>query len=138
LLSHATRILAERTSLLAVTTTDAGDVYYAGMSHLFAKDELLNINLSRTLLELLDQAPYWEAILRQFYKLDQDIMCMLGEEDFRNVVFEPLASVFGEFNTDKVKGFIGVIGPNRMYFDTIIPQVRYSSHLLEEILKDQQ
>jgi transcriptional regulator of heat shock response len=90
------------------------------------------------LLELLEQTPYWEAILRQFYKLDQDIMCMLGEEDFRNDLFEPLASVFGEFTSDKVKGFIGVVGPNRMYYDIIIPQVRYSSHLIEEIVREQQ
>ncbi|MEO6508363.1 MAG: hypothetical protein ABIO02_00255 [Patescibacteria group bacterium] len=137
LLSHATRVLAQRTNLLAVTATEAGDIYYAGMSNLFAKDEFLNIDLSRTLLELLDETPYWEAILRQFYKLDQDIMCMLGEEDFRNILFEPLASVFGEFNSDKIKGFIGVIGPNRMNFDVVIPQVRYFSHLLQEIVIDQ-
>jgi heat-inducible transcriptional repressor len=138
LLSLATRVLAQRTNMLAITATDAGDVYYAGMSNLFNKDEFLNINLSRTLLELLEQTPYWEAILRQFYKLDQDIMCMLGEEDFRNDLFEPLASVFGEFTSDKVKGFIGVVGPNRMYYDIIIPQVRYSSHLIEEIVREQQ
>jgi heat-inducible transcriptional repressor len=138
LLSHATRILAQRTGLLAVTATESGDIYYAGMANLFSKDEFLNINLSRTLLELLDQTPYWESILRQFYKLDQDIMCMLGEDDFKNTLLEPLASVFGEFNGDKVKGFIGVVGPNRMYYDVVIPQVRYFSHLIEEILHDQQ
>ena len=137
LLSHATRVLAQRTNLLAITATEAGDVYYAGMANLFAKDEFLNIALSKYLLELLDETPYWESILKQFYKLEQDVMCMLGEEDFRNVLMEPCASVFGEFNGEKIKGFIGVVGPNRMHYDVIIPQVRYSSHLIEEIVQSQ-
>jgi heat-inducible transcriptional repressor len=137
LLSHATRVLADRTGLLAITATDGGDIYYAGVANLLKKSEFLNIDLSKNLFELLDEVPFWEGILRQFYKMDQSIMCMLGEEDFRNSLFEPCASVFGEFTSDHTKGFIGVVGPNRMQYDLIIPQVRYFSQLIEEILKSQ-
>ncbi len=137
LLSHATRVIAQRTGLLAITATDSGDIYYSGMANLLGKEEFLNLDLSRNLLELLDESPYWENILRQFYKLNQDVMCMLGEEDFRNSLYESCASIFGEFNGEKIKGFIGVVGPNRMYYDIVIPQVRYFSHLIEDILKNQ-
>lgn len=137
LFAHATRVLAHQTNLLAITVTETGDVYYAGTANLFTKDEFMNMDLSKHLLALLDEIPYWESILRQFYKLDQDIMCMLGEEDFRSTALETCASVFGEFNGEKVKGFIGVVGPNRMHYDIIIPQVRYSSHLIEEIVRSQ-
>lgn len=137
LLAHATRVLADRTGLLAITATDSGDIFYSGMAHLLNKTEFLNIDLSKNLFSLLDETPFWEGILRQFYKMDQSVMCMLGEEDFRNALFEPCASVFGEFNTEHIKGFIGVVGPNRMHYEMIIPQVRYSSQLIEEILRTQ-
>ena len=137
LLSHSTRVIAERTGLLAITVTEIGDIYYAGVGNLLKSIEFSNLNLSKNLFELLDEGPFWASILRQFYKMDQSIMCMLGEEDFRNSLFEPCASVFGEFNTEHTKGFIGVVGPNRMQYDVIIPQVRYFSQLIEEILKNQ-
>lgn len=62
---------------------------------------------------------------------------MLGEEDFHDPAFDCCASVFGEFESNKIKGIIGVIGPKRMSYDEIIPQVKYFSGLLEEIVKEQ-
>ncbi|MBI4004848.1 heat-inducible transcription repressor HrcA, partial [Candidatus Roizmanbacteria bacterium] len=47
------------------------------------------------------------------------------------------ASVFGEFQVGNTVGIIGVVGPKRMYYDTIIPQIRYFSHLIEEMLQNQ-
>ncbi len=137
LLSHATKVLAQRTGLLSITTTENGDVYYSGVGNLLGKDEFLDLNLSRNLFGLLDEAPYWEGILRQFYKAQDEIMCMLGEEDFRDSSFESCASVFGEFTGTRTKGIIGVVGPKRMYYDVIIPQVRYFSSLIGEIMKGQ-
>jgi excinuclease ABC subunit A len=61
---------------------------------------------------------------------------MLGEEDFRSPSFETCASVFGEFSGEKIKGFIGVVGPNRMYYEAVIPQVRYFANLIENIIRD--
>ena len=62
---------------------------------------------------------------------------MLGEEDFHDPVFDTCASVFGEFEGDKIKGIIGVIGSKRMSYEAIIPQIKYFSGLLEEIVKEQ-
>jgi heat-inducible transcriptional repressor len=63
---------------------------------------------------------------------------MLGEEDFRSPVFESCASVFGEFESPKIKGIIGVVGPKRMYYEIVIPQIRYFSHLIGELIKQQE
>jgi hypothetical protein len=35
---------------------------------------------------------------------------LLGEEDFRDPVFESTASIFGEFSGEKIRGIIGVVG----------------------------
>ena len=137
LLSHATKYLAQRTGLMSLTATEDGDVYYSGIANLLSKDEFLDLNLSRSLFGLLDQSSYWETILRQILKQEEDLMYMLGEEDFRSPGFEACASVFGEFEGNNIKGIIGVVGPKRMYYDVVIPQVRYFSGLIEDIMKSE-
>lgn len=137
LLSQATKVLAQRTGLLSLTATASGDVYYSGVSHLLDKQEFLNLDLSKNLLELLDEMNYWEKILNQFLKVEEDIYYMLGEEDFNDPIFEPCASIFGEFEGTEIKGIIGVVGPKRMYYETVTPQIRYFSHLIEEVLQAQ-
>jgi len=137
LLYHATRYLAERTGLLSLTVTEDGDVYYAGMANLLSKDEFLDLNLSRSLFGLLDQSSYWETILKQIIKQEEDLLYLLGEEDFRSPTFEACASVFGEFEGGASKGIIGVVGPKRMYYESVVPQIRYFSHLIEEIMRQQ-
>ena len=137
LLFHATKYLAGKTVLLSITATETGDVYYAGMANLLTKEEFFDLNLSRSLFSLLDQESYWATILHQILKRHEDILCMLGEEDFRSPSFETCASVFGEFSGEKIKGFIGVVGPNRMYYEAVIPQVRYFANLIENIIRDQ-
>lgn len=135
LLYHATKVLAERTGLLSITVNDSGDIYYAGVANLFNNVEFLQPDLSKTLFRLLDEANFWDGILRQFYKDEEDVIYLLGAEDFHDPIFEACASVIGEFNTEKVKGIIGVVGPKRMNYDVVIPQVRYFSNLIEEIIK---
>ena len=48
---------------------------------------------------------------------------------------EGMASVFGEFNTPSLKGAIGVIGPRRMRYEVIIPNVRYFTELIESAMQ---
>ncbi len=137
LLQHATKILAEKTGLLSLSATNAGDVYYSGIGNLLNKPEFLDLAVSKNLFELLDEVNYWERILDRFYRVEEDIMYLLGEEDFRDPVFESCASVFCEFEGQKIKGIIGVVGPKRMYYDEVSPQIRYISQLLGQIVKDQ-
>lgn len=137
LLSQATKVLAQRTELLSLVATNRGDLYYAGVANLLNKHEFLNWDLSRGLFERLDEVNFWERVLDQFQKMDEDVFYLLGEEDFSDPIFEFCASIFGEFKGDKVRGIIGVVGPKRMYYDVIVPQVKYFSSLLEEIIKSQ-
>ncbi len=137
LLSQATKILSQKTGLLSLVTTNLGDIYYSGMANLLILPEFLDINLSRTLFGRLDEISFWEKILEDMFSLEDEIYCMLGEEDFHDPIFDCCASVFGEFESSKIKGIIGVIGPKRMSYDDIIPQIKYFSGLLGEIVKEQ-
>lgn len=137
LLSQATKILSQKTGLLSLIATNSGNMYYSGMANLLNQPEFFDINLSRTLFGRLDEITFWERILNNMLSLEDEIYYMLGEEDFHDPIFDSCASVFGEFEGAEIKGMIGVIGPKRMSYDDVIPQVRYFSGLLEEIVKEQ-
>ncbi len=137
LLSQAVRVLSQRTGLLSLITTNNGDLYYSGISNLLNQPEFLDLNLSRNLFSRLDEVDFWERILDDFEKMEEDIRCMLGEEDFHDPIFDACASVWGEFQGKTIRGLVGVIGSKRMYYDFIIPQIRYFSNLLSEIIREQ-
>ncbi len=137
LLSQATKVLSQRTVLLSLAATSEGDIYYAGISNLLNYPEFLDINLSKSLFTRLDEINFWELILREFEDFEGEIRCMLGEEDFRDPIFDQCASVWGEFTGKSVKGLIGVVGSKRMYYDFVIPQIKYFSNLIEEIINEQ-
>ena len=137
LLSQAAKVLSHRTGMLSLVATDAGDVYYAGVANLLSKPEFFDLNVSRNLFERLDQVAYWNQILNQFDRLGEDTLFLLGEEDFRDPVFDTCASIFCEFEGSRMKGIIGVVGPKRMYYEVLTPQIFYFSNLIESIMKEQ-
>ncbi len=136
LLAHATKVLAQKTGLLSLTATNSGDLYYAGVGNLLGLQEFLDLELSKSLFSRLDETSFWYKVIEKMG--DQDIYFMLGEDDFIDPVLESCASIFGEFEGKNVKGIIGVVGPKRMYYDVLTPQIRYFSHLIEEILSEEQ
>lgn len=136
LLSQATKVLAHKTGLLSLAATDIGDLYYAGVSNFFEKQELHNWDISRILFDRLDEVAFWERLLDKFLKIEEDIYYLLGEEDFSDPIFASCATVFGEFECGKAKGIIGVVGPKRMYYDIVIPQIKYFSRLIENTIKE--
>lgn len=136
LLSQAAKVLAHRTNLLSLVTTNSGDLYYAGVGNLLGVPEFLDWKLSKILFERLDELTFWEKMFLHVDKMDQDVCYFLGEDDFSDPIFESCASVFGDFETPKIKGMIGVVGPKRMSWDAIIPQIRYVSGLIESLIKE--
>ena len=137
LLSQAVKVLSQKTGLMSLATTNYGDLYYAGMANLLTQPEFLDLNLSRSLFSRLDEVNFWERILSDFTGVEDEIRCMLGEEDFHDPIFDACASVWGEFEGKKIKGMVGVVGSKRMYYDLVIPQIKYFSNLIEEIVKEQ-
>lgn len=138
LLQNATRILARKTNLLAVTTTNNGDVYYFGVTNVLSQKEFWDLNLSREFFEKLDEFNFYRSVLDNFKSNDNEVVYLLGGEDLKDQILDNCASVFCEFETDKTRGAIGVMGPKRMHYETIVPHVKYFTSLVEEILRNQQ
>lgn len=133
LLSHGTKVLADKTGMVAISATNTGDLYYAGVSNLFNYSQVLDRICTRQMCTILDQYAFWQQVMQRFFSTNQDVFYMLGEEDFADPIFEPVASIMGDFRIDNIHGVVGLLGPKQMRFDIFIPQVRYFSNLLEEI-----
>ncbi|OGK16111.1 hypothetical protein A2690_01585 [Candidatus Roizmanbacteria bacterium RIFCSPHIGHO2_01_FULL_39_12b] len=132
LLQNATRSLARRTRLLAVCSTNIGDTYYYGVNYVLENPEFWDIDRTRGLFERFETYSFWEQLLKEFEIIEDEIMFMFADEKDAD---DELASVFGEFQQGETKGLIGVMGPKRMHYETIVPNVRYFTNLIEDILK---
>lgn len=137
LLSQATKVLAHRTGLVSVAATDSGDMYYSGLSNVLHIQEFIDREIEKYLFERLEEIQYWERLLTRLQGFEGDLYYLLGDDDVSDPMYESCASIFAEFESDKTKGFIGVIGPKRMHYEIISPQIKYFSTLLEEIIKNQ-
>lgn len=134
MLTQAARVLAQKTGLLSLITTNSGDLYYAGIGSIL-KNQFMHGDFSTVILSRLDEINFWEEILKQYYVADEDILYILGQEDFRDPIFEDCSSVFGDFETPNLRGIVGVIGPKNIHYEDIVPQIRYFSQLIEDIIR---
>lgn len=137
LLYQSARVLSQRTGLLSLIATNYGDLYYSGIANLLNQPEFFDINISKSFFSRLDEIDFWERLMREFDEIEEDIRFILGEDDFHDPSFDSFAGVWGDFQGKNIRGIVGVIGPQRMYYEIIVPQIKYFSNLLEEIIKGQ-
>lgn len=136
-LQNATRVLAKKTNLLAASVTNMGDVYYFGVTNVLHQKEFWDVDLACEFFSQLDNLDFYSDILEAFKKIEDGLLFLLGEEDLRERKLDDYASVFGEFEGAKIKGAIGVMGPKRMHYEKIVPNIRYFIDLIEQIIKEQ-
>ncbi len=132
LLRETTKALADKTKMLALSTTDKGDLYYAGTGNILDMPEFYDIQLTKS---ILDHFEFWHRLLEKTIT-EEDIHILLGDE-LGEEYFSPCGFIYTKFVTGKNKtGTIGVIGPLRINYSYVIPTVRYFGNLLSEITKN--
>lgn len=132
LLKRATTELAAKTGSLAVATTEEGDIFYAGTANILDMPEFYDIDLTKTVLTMLDQNEMFAEIFDRAVG-DEPVHVLLGEDIGRDYL-NYCGLVFAQFGAGKRNaGNIGVIGPVRMRFERVIPTVRYFGDLLTEL-----
>lgn len=126
------RRLAERTGTLAVAVNEDGEVYAAGAAAILDMPEFFDIDLTKTVLTMLDGEDLLAQILARAVG-EEPVHVLLGDELGMDYL-EPCGFVFAHFGAGKKhSGSIGVIGPARMKYARVIPTVRYFSNLLGEM-----
>lgn len=132
-LREATKALAEKTKTLALLSSNDDLFYHAGSANILDFPEFYDIDLTRSLLSMLDQIDYWQGLFDKAATTDDPFYVLLGEEMGRGV-FEPCGFVYTRFQSPQHKGVIGVVGPCRLNYGRVIPMVRYFGSLLSEIV----
>src|SRR3972149_9549065 len=79
LLRHATRALADQTHSLALASNENNDIYAAGMANILDMPEFYDIDITRTVLSMIDKV----EMLRQVFDTlaaEEQIKILFGEE----------------------------------------------------------
>ncbi len=130
LLRHTARVLADQTRSLAIATDDEGDIYSAGMANILDMPEFYDIDITRAVLSMLDRTDLFAPILSQLSREEQ-LRILFGEE-LGIPYLEPCGFVVVRYQMPTHSGILGIIGPSRLNYPTIIPTLKYFAQLLSE------
>ena len=136
LLRETTKELATRTKSMAVATTDQGTIYSYGASNLLEEPEFFNIDVTKTVLSLIDNATFWYEIIKKAGNLNPEsaeIVHLLIGEDLGMEHLEPCGFVYQNYESGPHRGIVGVVGPARFHYTYVVPVVDYFAELLSTI-----
>lgn len=134
LLRKAALALAEETHEMAIAITDTGKVYSAGASYVLDHPEFYDIDLTRSVLALIDQYDTLSTIFSQ--SQDSNRVNVLVGAETGLPYLAPCSVVYRHFDLGRGRvGTLGVIGPARLDYPTVIPTVRYFSDLMNELVR---
>lgn len=136
LIKESTRELASRSRALAISTTDQGSMYYYGASNLLEEPEFFNIDVTKTILSLVDNVNFWFDVIGKAGSPDPDsnkLIHLLIGEDLGMEHLEPCGFIYQHYQSGPHQGVIGVVGPARLHYQTVIPMVDYLAELLSTI-----
>lgn len=132
LIKEATRVLAEKTKLLALSTIDEDELFFSGAANILENPEFFDIDLTRTVLAMLDEQDYWFSLFERAAEGEDPIHILIGNE-LGSSFLEPCGFVYTKYNIGNKKGTIGVVGPSRIDFPYVVPVVSYLGGLISEV-----
>ena len=123
--------LSDITKEAAFITTNDGYVINAGAVNLLDNQEYWNIESAKAALHLLDR---YELLEQTFEKAPYggEVRFVIGEE-FGNKDLEQSCLIFSKYTMGSKSGYIGVLGPARLRYSNVVPTVKYTKRLLEEL-----
>lgn len=133
-LKELVRSLADKTKSVAIATTQNGDVYASGYANILDMPEFYDIDITKNLLSAIDEFDTLHALCSGLME-DEDVKVLVGE-DLLPRLEGPYGFVFTKYETPLHEiGEIGVLGPSRLPYTSVVPVVRYFGNLVEEIAK---
>jgi len=134
LMDEATHALATRTRSLAVAALkDKKDKFWqAGHSYIFDNPEFAEMAVCQSLFSIFDE---FDKMDRLFFGMNESaspLEVLFGEEIGWPELM-PVGIVATHFTVKGKPGALGVIGPARSNYGTVIPILRYYGNLIQEV-----
>jgi len=136
LLKETTKELANRTRSMAITTTDQGLLFTHGASNLLEEPEFYNIDVTKTILALMDDTTFWFNVISKSKgqnNKDEHLIRLIIGEDLGMEHLEPCGFIYQRYQAGPHRGIVGVVGPARFHYKQVIPMVDYFAQLISEI-----
>lgn len=139
LLQEATKELACRTRSMALSTTDQGSIYSYGASNLLEEPEFFNIDVTKTVLSLMDNTKFWFDIISKSNAIpgheEAHLVHLLIGEDLGLEHLEPCGFVYQTYQAGPHRGILGIMGPARFHYTSIVPMIDYFADLISSITR---
>ena len=125
----AVDILVELTGNLGLATI-GGQLYLAGISHLFRQPEFMDTQRVQAVAKLLDNLEPWlrEAAPGEALNIFIGHENPIGKNSEVSLIISKFTSPFSD------RSYIGVLGPTRQNYSKVMSLVKYAGNMLEEIL----
>jgi heat-inducible transcriptional repressor len=132
LMQEATAALAERTRSLTIGALEPQKFWHAGYSNLFLNPEFADLELSANLFSFLEEAKRMHELFFERMTGVTPVEVIFGEElGWQDLA--PIGVAATQFKLQDKNAVLGVIGPARLSYPTVIPVLRYFSNLIQEI-----
>lgn len=124
--------LADITNLMAIAATQDGFVYHAGVVNILDHPEFWNIDTAKSALYLVEKHELIEKIFQKAAHSPREVKYLIGEE-LGNENLTNVALVFAPYTAGKNSGYLAVLGPSRMDYETVIPAAKFVKKLIEDL-----
>lgn len=132
MLRQAVLSLSDLTKELVLITTEDGHVIHAGAVNLLDYREFWDIEAAKAALHLLDRHELLEKIFEKTEATSRNVDYLIGD-DLGDERLKECCMVSARYEVGKRSGYIGVFGPARMNYQKVIPAVRYTKDLVQEL-----
>ena len=130
-LKDAALVLSDTTKELSIVTTNDGFVVSAGAVNILDNREFWDIDNAKAALYILDRFELLEEIFRKGAN-GGEVRYVIGEEmgipNLNNT-----SMIFAPYTVGKKSGHVAVFGPSRMRYQNVIPAVKFTKNLVEEM-----
>jgi heat-inducible transcriptional repressor len=134
-MDEMTHSLSDMAKNPAIAATSDGKVWKAGFPSVMENPEFFDDRSACIgIYSLLDEAERLQELLLQRLTGASPIEVIFGD-DLGWPDVRPISVVATHFKAGNRVGAIGVIGPTRQHYQSLIPTIRYFNSLLEDIFK---
>ena len=132
LMREATHALAQRTRSLAIGTLEEGKIWHSGYANVFLNPEFMDLETSSTIFALIEEARRIHELFFERMTGISPIEVIFGEElGWSGLNYVGVVGTRFKINGKDVG--LGVVGPTRSRYPTIIPILRYYRNLIMEL-----
>jgi transcriptional regulator of heat shock response len=133
LLMQAVSSLSDLTGNTALAMLD-GRRFTSGISRFIDQPEYQDVERLKKILSVMEDYQAFSELFSR-YSSDEDIRVLVGEETGIDSFSDSAVAFAGIKIFGRDKGYLAVIGPNRMNYARVIPAVKYIVLTIQDVVK---